>query len=76
MMAISDRLMFLFHSMSPSAVERSIRFSALFKARLRSSGSHGMLFSSILRLRGMEANASSGYAEGFYCRKAILGMEI
>ena len=34
------------------------------------------LFSSILRLRGMEANASSGYAEGFYCRKAILGMEV
>jgi len=33
------------------------------------------LFSSILRLRGMEANAPSGYAEGFYCRKAILGME-
>jgi len=34
------------------------------------------VFSSVLRLRGMEANASSGYAEGFYCRKAILGMEI
>lgn len=34
------------------------------------------LFSSILRLRGMEANAASGYAEGFYCRKAVLGMEV
>jgi LmbE family N-acetylglucosaminyl deacetylase len=34
------------------------------------------LFSSILRLRGMEANACSGYAEGFYCRKAVLGMEV
>ncbi len=34
------------------------------------------LFSSILRLRGMEANASSGYAEGFYSRKAVLGMEV
>jgi LmbE family N-acetylglucosaminyl deacetylase len=34
------------------------------------------LFSSVLRLRGMEANASSGYAEGFYSRKAILEMEI
>jgi len=33
------------------------------------------LFSAILRLRGMEANACSGYAEGFYCRKAVLGME-
>jgi LmbE family N-acetylglucosaminyl deacetylase len=34
------------------------------------------LFSAILRLRGMEANASSGYAEGFYCRKAVLGTEV
>ncbi len=34
------------------------------------------LFSSILRLRGMEANAPSGYAEGFYCRKAVLGLEV
>ena len=34
------------------------------------------LFLSILRLRGMDANASSGYAEGFYCRKACLGMEL
>lgn len=31
------------------------------------------LFAAVLRLRGMEANASSGYAEGFYCRKAVLG---
>ena len=29
------------------------------------------LFSAVLRLRGMEANACSGYAEGFYCRKAV-----
>ncbi len=36
----------------------------------------GELFSSILRIRGMEANASGGYAEGFYCRKAVLGMEV
>jgi hypothetical protein len=34
------------------------------------------LFSSVLRLRGMEANACSGYAEAFYCRKGVLGMEI
>ena len=33
------------------------------------------LFSSLLRLRGMEANAPSGYAEGFYCRKALIEME-
>lgn len=34
------------------------------------------LFTAVLRLRGMEANACTGYAEGFYCRKAVLRMEI
>ncbi len=34
------------------------------------------LFSSVMRLRGMEANACSGYAEGFYCRKAVIAMEV
>jgi len=29
-------------------------------------------FLSLMRLRGMECNASSGYAEAFYCRKLIL----
>jgi len=31
------------------------------------------LFRSLLRLRGMECNASSGYAEAFYCRKLLAG---
>jgi LmbE family N-acetylglucosaminyl deacetylase len=34
------------------------------------------LFSSILRIRGMEANAATGYAEGFYCRKVVLATEV
>jgi LmbE family N-acetylglucosaminyl deacetylase len=29
-------------------------------------------FSSLMRLRGMECNATSGYAEAFYCRKLVL----
>jgi LmbE family N-acetylglucosaminyl deacetylase len=29
-------------------------------------------FFSLMRLRGMECNASSGYAEAFYCRKIVL----
>jgi len=29
-------------------------------------------FLSLMRLRGMECNASSGYAEAFYCRKLVL----
>ena len=34
------------------------------------------LFLSVLRLRGMEANSRSGYAEGFYSRKANLNVEV
>jgi LmbE family N-acetylglucosaminyl deacetylase len=30
------------------------------------------LFRAILRLRGMESNSPSGYAEAFHCRKAVL----
>ena len=29
-------------------------------------------FRSLMRLRGMECNSASGYAEAFYCRKAVL----
>jgi LmbE family N-acetylglucosaminyl deacetylase len=32
-------------------------------------------FSSLMRLRGMECNAPSGYAEAFYCRKLVLGAD-
>lgn len=28
-------------------------------------------FEGLMRLRGMECNAPSGYAEGFYCRKLV-----
>jgi LmbE family N-acetylglucosaminyl deacetylase len=31
------------------------------------------LFRALLRLRGMEANSASGYAEAFHCRKLVLG---
>ena len=30
------------------------------------------MFLSLMRLRGMECNAPSGYAEAFYCRKIVL----
>lgn len=29
-------------------------------------------FQSMMRLRGVESNSASGYAEGFYCRKAVI----
>ncbi len=31
------------------------------------------IFLSLLRLRGIESNAPTGYAEAFYSRKAVLG---
>jgi len=31
------------------------------------------IFLSLMRLRGMECSAPSGYAEAFYCRKLVLG---
>jgi LmbE family N-acetylglucosaminyl deacetylase len=33
---------------------------------------HQETFLSLMRLRGMECNAPSGYAEAFYCRKLVL----
>jgi LmbE family N-acetylglucosaminyl deacetylase len=30
-------------------------------------------FAGLMRLRGVECDADSGYAEAFYCRKAVLG---
>jgi LmbE family N-acetylglucosaminyl deacetylase len=30
-------------------------------------------FAAMMRLRGVESNSDSGYAEAYYCRKAVLG---
>lgn len=46
-----------------------------FRSQSQKSWFSRELFSSVLRVRGMEANIASGYAEGFYCRKAIVEME-
>jgi LmbE family N-acetylglucosaminyl deacetylase len=67
----------LFVPLDESICRRKI--DAILDAYQSQSGKHWFsrdLFSAILRLRGMEANACSGYAEGFYCRKAVLGMEV
>jgi hypothetical protein len=55
------------------------KIDAILGAFVSQKGKHWFsreLFQSILRLRGMEANAPSGYAEGFYCRKANLALEV
>jgi len=43
-----------------------------FKSQTNKSWFTKETFTSLLRLRGIECNSSSGYAEGFYCRKIVL----
>jgi len=43
-----------------------------FKSQRRRSWFTKETFLSLQRLRGVECNASSGYAEAFYCRKIVL----
>jgi LmbE family N-acetylglucosaminyl deacetylase len=45
---------------------------AAFPSQLGKDWFTGEVFWSLLRLRGMEARSSSGYAEGFHCRKLVL----
>jgi LmbE family N-acetylglucosaminyl deacetylase len=63
----------LFVSLDQTVCQRKIDY--ILGAFDSQKGKHWFsreLFSSVLRLRGMEAGAASGYAEGFYCRKSIL----
>ena len=43
-----------------------------FKSQANNRWFSQELFMSILRVRGIECNASSGFAEAFYCRKMII----
>ena len=53
--------------------ERKIRYIVdSFKTQEQKQWFSDDLFRSVLRVRGMEANARSRYAEGFYCRKFVL----
>jgi LmbE family N-acetylglucosaminyl deacetylase len=66
----------LFVSLDESICRRKL--DTILDAYQSQNGKHWFsreLFSSVLRLRGMEANSEGGYAEGFYCRKANLHLE-
>jgi LmbE family N-acetylglucosaminyl deacetylase len=45
-----------------------------FKSQAQRSWFDQETFLSMLRLRGLECNAPSKYAEAFYCRKTVLGL--
>lgn len=44
----------------------------VFQSQHAKSWFEEQTFLSLMRLRGMECNAESGYAEAFYCRKVVL----
>jgi len=46
---------------------------AHFKSQLDKPWFDEQTFWALLRLRGMESNSPSKYAEAFYCRKVVLG---
>ena len=45
----------------------------VFKTQLPKQWFTPATFEGLMRLRGIECNAPSGYAEAFYCRKLVLG---
>lgn len=51
---------------------KSKRLMTYFRSQNQKSWFTPDLFMSLQRLRGIECNSSSGYAEAFYCRKVVL----
>jgi LmbE family N-acetylglucosaminyl deacetylase len=63
----------LFVPLQADVCERKIRFiMEAFQSQHTKHWFRDDTFLSLMRLRGMECNAPSGYAEAFYCRKLVL----
>ena len=63
-----------FVPLEKSACSRKIQIIIdSFKSQSQKQWFDEETFLAILRLRGMEANSPTRYAEAFYCRKAVLG---
>jgi len=63
----------LFVALEKSACSRKIQIIIdSFKSQSQKQWFDEETFLAILRLRGMEANSPTRYAEAFYCRKAVL----
>jgi LmbE family N-acetylglucosaminyl deacetylase len=55
------------------------KLDAILRVYQSQAGKHWFtedLFMALLRLRGVESRAATGYAEGFYCRKALLSWDL
>jgi LmbE family N-acetylglucosaminyl deacetylase len=63
----------VFFPLESEICDRKIRFlTEAFVSQTSKRWFDPELFRSLLRIRGMECNAPSGYAEAFYCRKIAL----
>lgn len=63
----------LFVQVDESLREKKVRYLLeSFESQAGKAWFSGETFSGLMRLRGVESNAPSGYAEGFYCRKICL----
>jgi LmbE family N-acetylglucosaminyl deacetylase len=64
----------LFVPLDESVRARKVRhLTTAFPSQLPKRWFSEELFTGLMRLRGMECNAPTSYAEAFYCRKATLG---
>jgi len=63
----------LFVPLESDLIKRKVRYlMEVFSSQRARRWFEEETFLSLLRLRGMECNAASGYAEAFYCRKIAL----
>ena len=63
----------LFVALEKEQCERKVRYLIeAFQSQHAKRWFEQDTFLSLMRLRGMECNAPSGYAEAFYCRKIVL----
>jgi LmbE family N-acetylglucosaminyl deacetylase len=62
-----------FISLEPEMCETKIRhLMSVFESQRNKKWFEESTFRALMRLRGMECNASSGYAEAYYCRKLVI----
>jgi LmbE family N-acetylglucosaminyl deacetylase len=63
----------VFITLSDEICEKKVRYlTEAFPSQRAKRWFEERTFVSLMRLRGMECNSPSGYAEAFYCRKVVL----
>lgn len=64
----------VFVRLRSASVKRKVDvLMSTFKTQLNKAWFTPSTFEALMRMRGVECNAPSGYAEAFYCRKLVLG---